>query len=71
MNAIPPTDPVRVPVITPSRDFKKPSPKQQSFGALMSIIIIVLMIIIGAFYAYRDRTADMAVPPDATPTIPA
>jgi len=35
-----------------------PSPKAQSWGAIISIIIIVLMIIIGAFYAWGDRIAD-------------
>lgn len=34
-----------------------PSPKAQSWGALISIIIIVLMIIIGAFYAWGQRIA--------------
>ena len=35
-----------------------PSPKAQSWGALVSIIIIVLMIIIGAFYAWGQRIAE-------------
>ncbi|OIO51203.1 hypothetical protein CO131_01400 [Candidatus Kaiserbacteria bacterium CG_4_9_14_3_um_filter_50_16] len=35
-----------------------PSPKAQSWGALISIIIIVLMIIIGAFYAWGQRIAE-------------
>ena len=34
-----------------------PSPKAQSWGAVISIIIIVLMIIIGAFYAWGKRIA--------------
>lgn len=34
-----------------------PSPKAQSWGAIISIIIIVLMIIIGAFYAWGKRIA--------------
>lgn len=34
-----------------------PSQKQQQWGALISIIVIVLMIIIGAFYAWGKRVA--------------
>jgi hypothetical protein len=39
-----------------------PSPKAQSWGAIISIIIIVLMIIIGAFYAWGRRVAEQNVP---------
>lgn len=35
-----------------------PSPKQQSWGAVISILIIVMMIIVGAFYAWGERIAD-------------
>lgn len=34
-----------------------PSQKAQSWGVLISIIVIVLMIIIGAFYAWGKRIA--------------
>ena len=34
-----------------------PSPKAQSWGAVISIIIIVLMVVIGAFYAWGKRIA--------------
>ncbi len=34
----------------------KPSPQAQSWGAVISIIIIVLMIILGAFYSWNKRT---------------
>ena len=34
-----------------------PSPKAQSWGAFLSIVIIVLMIIVGAFYAWGKRIA--------------
>ena len=34
-----------------------PSPQAQSWGALLSIIVIVLMILIGAFYAWGERIA--------------
>jgi len=35
-----------------------PSPQQQSWGALVSIVIIVLMVVIGAFYAWGKRIAE-------------
>ena len=34
-----------------------PSPEAQSWGTIISIVIIVLMIIIGAFYAWGKRIA--------------
>jgi hypothetical protein len=34
-----------------------PSRKQQSWGLLISIIVIVLMVVIGAFYAWGQRIA--------------
>lgn len=34
-----------------------PSLAQQSWGALISIIVIVLMIIVGAFYSWGKRIA--------------
>ena len=34
-----------------------PSPQQQSWGVVISIVIIVLMITIGAFYAWGERIA--------------
>lgn len=34
-----------------------PSQKQQQWGVLISIVVIVLMIIIGAFYAWGKRVA--------------
>lgn len=34
-----------------------PSQAQQSWGTLVSIVVIVLMIIIGAFYAWGNRIA--------------
>lgn len=48
----------------------KPSPKQQSWGAVISIIIIVLMIVVGAFYSWGKRVAEnqtlMATTTEAT-----
>ena len=45
-----------------------PSPQAQSWGTVISIIIIVLMNIIGAFYAWGERIAEenaLLVPPTA------
>lgn len=41
-----------------------PSPKQQSWGAVISIIIIMLMVVIGAFYAWGERIAQNQIPPE-------
>ena len=35
-----------------------PSPKAQSWSVVISIIIIVLMILIGAFYSWGKRIAE-------------
>ena len=45
-----------------------PSQKQQSWGVLISIVVIVLMVIIGAFYAWGKRVAQDNAPvsPPAT-----
>ncbi|HEY4522979.1 MAG TPA: hypothetical protein VJK73_01255 [Candidatus Paceibacterota bacterium] len=36
-----------------------PSKKQQSWGAFISIVVIVLMVIVGAFYAWGKRVAEV------------
>ncbi len=46
-----------------------PSQKAQSWGVLISIVIIVLMIIVGAFYSWGKRIAEeraLAVPATTT-----
>ena len=43
-----------------------PSPKAQSWGALISIIVIVLMIIVGAFYAWGQRISEGNLPETST-----
>jgi hypothetical protein len=43
-----------------------PSPAQQSWGAVISIVIIVLMVIIGAFYAWGQRIAQNGMPAAST-----
>ena len=35
-----------------------PSPAQQSWGAFISIVIIVLMVVFGAYYAWERRLAE-------------
>jgi hypothetical protein len=35
-----------------------PSAKRQSWGAVISIVIIVAMVVIGAFYAWGKRIAE-------------
>jgi len=47
-----------------------PSPKAQSWGAVISIIIIVLMVIIGAFYAWGQRISESNNLPTASSTTP-
>ncbi|MHB8660889.1 MAG: hypothetical protein ACYC75_03090 [Minisyncoccota bacterium] len=39
-----------------------PSHKAQSWGAIISIVVIVLMIIVGAFYAWGNRIAQQNAP---------
>ncbi len=39
-----------------------PSPQAQQWGVVISIVIIVLMIIIGAFYAWGERIAQNQPP---------
>ena len=46
-----------VPKVFVSPSPRTPSPQAQSWGALISILIIVLMVIIGAFYAWGARIA--------------
>ena len=42
----------------PEAPSQLPSPAQQSWGAFLSIVIIVLMIVVGAFYAWSERSAE-------------
>lgn len=45
-----------------------PSHQQQSWGVIISIVIIVLMIVIGAFYAWGKRIAQQNAPTASTAT---
>lgn len=42
-----------------------PSEKQQSWGVLISIVVIVLMIVIGAFYSWGKRISEVTIPTDS------
>ncbi|HUQ30304.1 MAG TPA: hypothetical protein VM103_02165 [Candidatus Paceibacterota bacterium] len=57
MQLTPPQSPERSTILPPT-EFKTPSPAQQSWGALVSIIIIVMMVVVGAFYAWGKRVAE-------------
>lgn len=48
--------------LPPSNFGAPPTPTQQSWGTVISIIIIVLMIIVGAFYAWGKRIAEQTPP---------
>jgi len=52
----------KIPAYVPPNLPGVPSPKQQQWGVVISIVIIVLMIIIGAFYAWGQRIAQNQVP---------
>ncbi|HUY62256.1 MAG TPA: hypothetical protein VMV50_00465 [Candidatus Paceibacterota bacterium] len=43
-----------------------PSPARQAWGVVISIVIIMLMIIIGAFYAWGKRVAQGQYPATAS-----
>jgi Kef-type K+ transport system membrane component KefB len=42
----------------PEPVIKPPTVKQQSWGTIVSIVLIVLMIMVGAFYAWGKRIAE-------------
>lgn len=64
--------PPGIPAITPSERPSVPplpgipSRKAQSWGALISIVVIVLMVIVGAFYAWGKRISETNIPESAT-----
>jgi hypothetical protein len=37
---------------------KTRSPEEQSLGTIVSLVVIVLMIVVGALYAWGDRIAE-------------
>jgi len=43
-----------------------PSPRQQSWGAFIALVTIVLMLVIGAFYAWGARIAQNQEYPGVT-----
>jgi hypothetical protein len=67
---VPPTEPV-APLIVPLPEKVEiksevihgvPSQKQQEWGVIISIVVIVLMVIVGAFYAWGQRIAQNQFP---------
>lgn len=45
-----------------------PSKRQQSWGATIAIVVIVLMIVLGAYYAWNKRVAKLHAAAQATST---
>ena len=43
---------------TPAPIIKPPTPKQQSWGTIASLVIIVAMIVVGALYSWGKRIAE-------------
>ena len=56
VNALPVTRTPAEPVPAPIPGV--PSVTQQSWGVVISIVIIVMMVIVGAFYAWGQRIAE-------------
>lgn len=48
-------DPV---VVMPEPVIKPPTVKQQSWGTIVSLVLIILMIVVGAFYAWGKRISE-------------
>ncbi|MDO8624242.1 MAG: hypothetical protein Q7R54_02700 [bacterium] len=46
------------PAANPQPIIKPPTPKQQSWGTIVSLVIIIAMIVVGAFYAWGKRIAE-------------
>ncbi len=55
---MPPLTPPPTTTPPPKPFIKPPSPKQQSWGTIISIGIIVIMIVTGALYAWGKRVAE-------------
>jgi hypothetical protein len=55
---MPPNEITLPPPTSPAPIIKPPSPKQQSWGTIVSLVIIVLMIVVGAFYSWGKRIAE-------------
>lgn len=66
-----PTEPIPAPlpeevVIKSEVIHGVPSPERQQWGVVISIVVIVLMIIVGAFYAWGQRIAQNQYPAAVT-----
>ena len=54
------------PILPPGETLPSmPSPKQQSWGVVISIVIIVMMIVVGAFYSWGKRISQEQVPAES------
>ncbi len=66
---VPPAPPVAPPTALPQvHDFALPpqhelGKKNASYGALISIIIILAIVVVGAFYSWGERIEKNNVPP--------
>ena len=63
---MPPEQSPKIPTEMPAPIINMPTPRQQSWGAVISIVVIVLMIIIGAFYSWGKRISESNVPSAST-----
>jgi uncharacterized membrane protein (DUF485 family) len=43
-----------------------PSRAQQSWGVVISIVVIVMMIVVGAFYSWGKRLSQNQIPVEST-----
>ncbi len=57
-----------MPSVLSGRSIAPPTVAQQSWGAALSIVVILLMVIIGAFYAWGRRTHMVYAPATASTT---
>jgi len=55
-----------LPVGEPALQVGVPSVQQQQWGVVISIAIIVLMVVIGAFYAWGERISQNQYPAAVT-----
>lgn len=66
---LPPGETPTTPTTVPAAPLPgMPSPAQQQWGVVISIVIIVLMVIVGAFYAWGERIAENQIFTTSTTT---
>ncbi|MFA5744625.1 MAG: hypothetical protein WC887_00160 [Candidatus Paceibacterota bacterium] len=55
------------PLLPPSEPVPPmPSRAQQSWGVVISIVVIVMMIVVGAFYSWGKRLSQNQIPVEST-----